>query len=670
MNEAQDRFKKVYERALTALRVGEPAQAEHQLRAIQAALPGEINSLRLLGLALLAQQKTFAAVATLARAVAAAPDFALARADLARGYRNAGRTEQAYTEIRAVLTRAPALGSAWLTYGDVLVDMQQYSAAAIAYRRSRRADPHAARLTAARRAYADGRHEDAETAFREILGVDASHVGALCGLAAVFIGTGMAFEAERLLRHALNQTAHSPLVWGLLGQALLESGRISEAEMATRRALLVEPKNVQNWIALGAVAARLLQPDKALMAYREAERLDPRQPLVHLSIGHVLKTLGRRAECERVYRECIARGVDSEEAYWSLADLKNYQFTDAEIAAMEDRLSGGASDAEAALLHFALGRAREQQGGTTKAFFHYREGNRLRAQRSPFDLAGYESKCRRVMARLGAAYFAGVESAGCADAAPIFIVGLPRSGSTLVEQILASHPSVEGTMELPNVPSYVREFDRLNARLDAYPESFELAPHAVLAALGQRYIEETSALRRGLPRFIDKLPNNFTHIGLIHAILPNATIIDVRRHPMDACFSCFKQYFASGQAFTYDLQCLGRYYRCYLELMNHWDAALPGKVLHLSYEDLVTAPDANIRRLLAHCGLEFNPRCLQFHETQRPIRTSSSEQVRQPLYASGVGYWRRFEGELQPLAQSLGDCVERHRSVEAWRLPD
>jgi hypothetical protein len=170
-------------------------------------------------------------------------------------------------------------------------------------------------------------------------------------------------------------------------------------------------------------------------------------------------------------------------------------------------------------------------------------------------------------------------------------------------------------------------------------------------------------LRRGLPRFIDKLPNNFTHAGLIHAILPHATIIDVRRHPMDACFSCFKQYFASGQTFTYDLHGLGRYYRLYLELMNHWDAVLPGKILHLYYEGLVAAPETHIRRLLTHCGLEFDPRCLQFHETQRPIRTSSSEQVREPLYASGVGYWRRFERELQPLAESLGDCVERYRTA-------
>jgi predicted Zn-dependent protease len=663
MREAQERFKQAYGRALKALRVGEPEQAELQLRAIQAALPGEVNSLRILGLALLVQQKTAAAVETLERAVAAAPDFDLARADLARAYRHAGRAAQAQDEIRAVLKRSPTLGSAWLIYGDVLVDMRKYSAAAIAYRRSQRADSYASRLAAARRAFAAGRSEDAESAFREILVIDASHVGALCGLAAVLISAGIALDAERLLRHALKQTAHSPLVWGLLGQALLETGRISEAEIATRRALLVEPKNVQYWIALGAVTARLLQPDKALMAYREAERLGPRHRLVHLSIGHVLKTLGCRDECERVYHECIARGLDSEEAYWSLADLKNYQFTQREIAAMKARLAEGAGEVGAALLHFSLGRAAEQQGSAIEAFFHYREGNRLRAQSSPFDLAGHESKCRRVMACLGAAYFGAVKGAGCADPAPIFIVGLPRSGSTLVEQILASHPSVEGTMELPNVPNYVRELDRLNPRLDAYPESLRAAPHGVLTALGNRYIEETRPLRRGLPRFIDKLPNNFAHVGLIHAILPNATIIDVRRHPMDACFSCFKQYFASGQAFTYDLQCLGRYYRCYLELMSHWDAVIPGKVLHLSYEDLVAAPGPNIRRLLAYCGLEFNPLCMKFHETQRPIRTSSSEQVRQPLYASSIGYWRRFERELQPLAESLGDCVDRYLSA-------
>lgn len=663
MNEAQQRFKRAYDSALNALRVGEPAKAERELQVIQAALPGEVNSLRILGLALLAQQKTAAATASLERAVASAPEFTAAHADLARCYRQAGRLEEAHAKIRGVLRCSPGLWGAWSTYGDILVDLRQYPAAAVAYRRARRADPRAAQLVEAQCELALGRRESAESAFREILADDPSHVGALCGLSAVLIEIGMTHEAERLLRHALNQTAHTPLVWGLLGQALLAEGRLLDAEAATRRALLVDPNNVQFWIGLGAVAARLLETERALAAYREAERLDPKQKLVHLSIGHVLKTLGRRADCERVYHECIARDLDAEEAYWSLADLKNYQFNPAEVAAMEARLGESANETRSALLHFALGRAREQQGSAEKAFRHYQEANRLRAQLMPFDIAAFEAKCRRVMASFGAAYFGSNRRAGYPDAAPIFIVGLPRSGSTLVEQILASHPSVEGTMELPNVPTYVREFDRLNGHVDAYPESFVAAPRAVLAAVGERYIRETRPLRHGLPHFIDKLPNNFPHVGLIHAVLPNAIIIDVRRHPMDSCFSCFKQYFSAGQAFTYDMECLGRYYRCYLDLMQHWDTQLPGKVLHLLYENLVMDPEANIRRLLAHCGLEFEPRCLKFHETQRPVRTSSSEQVRQPLYASGVGYWRRFERELQPLAQSLGTCIEEFCST-------
>jgi hypothetical protein len=350
----------------------------------------------------------------------------------------------------------------------------------------------------------------------------------------------------------------------------------------------------------------------------------------------------------------------------SLAELKNYVFTAAEIAAMETQLAariGG--DTNAARLRFALGRAYEQRGDASTAFTHYAAGNRLRRRESPFDFEGFEVQCRRVMSRLDENFFAAAARGGCTDPAPIFIVGLPRSGSTLVEQILSSHPAVEGTMELPNIPAYVAELQCLNARQDAYPDSLAAAPAPVLNALGRRYLRETAPLRSGRPRFTDKLPNNFLHLGLIHAILPRATIIDVRRHPMDACFSCFKQYFAAGQSFTYDLEELGRYYRIYLAMMDHWDAVIPGTVLHVSYEDLVREPHGQVRRLLGHCGLEFDAACLEFHRTQRPIRTASSEQVRQPLYTSGIGYWRRFERELRPLRVSLGDCLMRFPEIEA-----
>jgi hypothetical protein len=248
---------------------------------------------------------------------------------------------------------------------------------------------------------------------------------------------------------------------------------------------------------------------------------------------------------------------------------------------------------------------------------------------------------------------------GTGDEAPIFIVGLPRSGSTLVEQILATHPAVEGTFELPNVLTIVREFDHRGPDHDGYPESLGSVPTEAYTALGRRYLAETEPLRHGKPRFIDKMPNNFSHVGLIHAMLPRARIIDVRRYPMDSCFSTFKQYFAEGQSFSYSLDDLGRYYRCYLALMDHWDAVLPGRVLHVMYEEIVNDPEAQIRRLLAHCDLPWDAACLSFHETDRPVRTASAEQVRQPLYRSGIGYWKHFEQELAPLRAALGECLER-----------
>jgi tetratricopeptide (TPR) repeat protein len=400
--------------------------------------------------------------------------------------------------------------------------------------------------------------------------------------------------------------------------------------------------------------------DAAWRAYGEAARLNPREVRLPLSIGHLHKTLGNRRECEAAYKACLDLDPSFGEAYWSLADLKNYVFSDAEIAAMQALLKGdGGEDSDQAQLHFALGRAFENNKDYATAFAHYSTGNRRRRKTMSFDIKEFENKTRRVRDCFDAAFFAERAGAGYMDPAPIFIVGLPRSGSTLVEQILASHSRVEGTFELPNVLTIVREFDHANPEHDAYPENLRELPPEQFAMLGRRYIEETAPIRRGRAHFIDKMPNNFSHVGLIHAMLPKAIIIDVRRHPMDSCFSTYKQYFAEGQSFSYDLEDLARYYRCYLRLMDHFDEVLPGKVLHLRYEELVRDPETNIRRLLNHCRLDFEAACLAFHETKRPVRTASAEQVRQPLYASGVGYWKHFEPQLEPLRRVLGDCLQR-----------
>jgi tetratricopeptide (TPR) repeat protein len=646
--------------AHAALRAGRAATAERWLRSLDAQFPGDANCLWLLGAALQQQNKIPESVAVLEALLSRASDFADARVDLARAYRCDGNAARARDEVRRVLEKVPHHHLAWLAYGDALVDLQQYADARVAFERARLTDPHRQGVEEATAALVADDRKTSERIFREILQIDASHVASLCGLAALSIAADKSNDAERLLRHALKQSAHSPLAWRGLVQALVSLGRLEEADAAARRLVKIEPENPQTWITIGSVSTRLMRQEQALEAYEQAARLKPEEVQLRMSIGHIHKTLGRRDESEAAYKAALAMDPGVAEAYWSLADLKNYTFSDAEIAAMQHLLANGKIErSNSAQLCFALGKALEQRHQYADAFAYYARGNTLRRVDAPFDIEHFERRTARIRAFFDTAFFAKCAGGGDPSTAPIFIVGLPRSGSTLVEQILASHSRVEGTMELPNIITITHQFDDMVASRDGYPETVGTAPVGLFAALGGRYLAETAPLRAGREHFTDKLPNNFSHVGLIHAILPHAIIIDARRHPMDCCFSTFKQHFAEGQTFSYDLDDLGRYYRCYLSLMDHWDVVLPGKVLHLQYEDLVRDPEANIRLLLDHCRLSFEAACLSFHQTRRSVRTASAEQVRQPIYTSGVGHWRHFEEELEPLRRALGDGLER-----------
>ncbi|MFI4906783.1 MAG: tetratricopeptide repeat-containing sulfotransferase family protein [Steroidobacterales bacterium] len=654
-------FEERRRRAQAMLRIGQAAAAEKWLRALEAESPGEVNCLWLLGVALLEQSRIEDSVAMLERALQSAPGFAEARVDLARAWRRAGRAAQAREEVRRVLEELPHHHRAWLAYGDVLVDLGQYDDARIAFERARLTDPERVHIEEATAALLGSDRRRSEELFRVVLRRDPSHAAALCGLAAVSLAADVPHDAERLLRHALRQSEHLPLAYRGLAPALLGLGRLTEAEAATRYLARIEPKSPQTWVTAAGVAIRLMRQTEAIDAYERALQLRPQEVGLRMSIGHLQKTLGQRADSEASYKAALAMDPGRAEAYWSLADLKNYAFSDEEIAAMQ-RLtdSDPRGPSNEAQLDFALGKAFEQRRRYREAFAYYARGAELRRREAPFDIAQFERRCERIRAFFDAAFFAAHRNGGDSSRAPIFIVGLPRSGSTLVEQILASHSAVEGTMELLNVLNIVREFDDMAPGRNGYPQAVGSAAPERFTELGRRYVEQTAPLLRlDRQRFTDKLPNNFSHIGLIHAILPHATVIDARRHPMDACFSTFKQYFAEGQNFSYDLEDLGRYYRCYLALMDHWDAVLPGKVLHVRYEELVRSPEAGIRRLLGHCGLDFEPGCLAFHETRRAVRTASAEQVRQPIYTSAVGHWRHFEKELEPLRRALGDCLAR-----------
>jgi len=653
-------FQEAYARAVALLERGDAPAAERELREMQRRLPGEVNIQRVLGLSLLAQGKNAEGIGVLEAVLAAAPDFAHAMVDLARAYRAQGRLQAAAALLRKALEQDGTLHDGWRLFGDLLANLGDFAAARQAFQRFIDTDAYGRTLGEA--ALCMGRDEGpkAEAIFRRVLHEDPNHIGALCGLAAISLAAGYPQDAERLLKHALKQSAHMPLIRRGMAQAHLEAGDLAESEAAIRHSLLIDASSSASWVQLGSVLAHTMRQTAALDAYDQALRIDPNQIRVILSRGHVLKTLGRRAEAEAAYLRCLELQPDFGEAYYSLADLKNYLFSDAEVSAMQKVLQGSQASGNAeAQVNFALGRAFEQRKLYSQAFARYAAGNVARRRSAPFDAAAFEQKCRRVAAIFNAEFFRSRGASGIADAAPIFVVGLPRSGSTLVEQVLASHSCVEGTMELPHILRFVRELDHHKGGSDAYPESVSGLSVDRLIHLGTRFIDETHIYRSGRPRFIDKMPNNFSHIGLIHLILPKATIIDVRRHPMDTCFSAYKQHFAQGQSFTYDLEDLGRYYRSYLELMDHWDRVLPGKVFHLAYEDLVRDTEPSIRKLLAHCGLEFEPACLRFHETQRSVRTASSEQVRVPIYDSSIGHWKHFESELEPLRRSLGSSLAR-----------
>jgi len=378
---------------------------------------------------------------------------------------------------------------------------------------------------------------------------------------------------------------------------------------------------------------------------------------LHLSVAHALKTLGNQKEAVKSYRSAYTAQPDFGDAYWSLANLKTYRFTDDEIARMriqEERTDIRAVDRYH--LCFALGKAFEDRSEFAESFRYYQTGNALKKSEIRFKLQPILRNAELQPATCTREFFEARRGYGfdCSD--PIFIVGLPRAGSTLLEQILASHSRVEGTTELPEILRLVgelqgREPDTANPRYpailaDLKPEDF--------VRFGEKYIADTRLYRSGLPRFIDKMPNNFRHIGLIHLILPNAKIIDARREPMACCFSNFKQLFASGQEFTYSLEDIASYYRMYVELMRHWDEVLPGQVLRVQHEDVVEDLEGNVRRILDFCGLDFEPACLEFYKTERSVRTASSEQVRQPIYKEGLDQWRNFDPWLGELKRALG----------------
>jgi len=648
----------------TKLLASAPALAAEQADEILKAAPRHPLALLIRGVARRNLGDPAAALEVLQPLADAQPGWAPAHYELGVTLGRVGRGEDAVEALRRAVQLKFDIGDAWRLLGDHLTAMGETAGADAAYANHIRASTRDPRLLGPARALCENRIAVAEALLKEHLKASPTDVAAIRMLAEVAARIGRYADAEDLLRRCLELAPSFTAARHNYAVVLHRRNKAAEALREIDRLLALEPHSPAFRSLKAAILARLGEFEQSIELYGAVLADYPGQAKLWMSYGHALKTAGRQPEGVAAYQRGIKLSPGLGEAYWSLANLKTFRFTAGEIDAMRAQLGrSDLSDEDRLHFHFALGKALEDAGDHAQSFRHYSEGNRLRRGGVYYDAEETTAHVRRSTALFSAEFFARRAGSGCPAPDPIFIVGLPRSGSTLLEQILASHSAVEGTMELPDVIGIVRSLSGREKRSDIsnYPDVLADLGRRELELLGKRYIEQTQVQRKTTaPFFIDKLPNNWAHVGLIHLMLPNAKIIDARRHPLSCCFSCYKQHFARGQSFTYSLEELGRYYRDYVELMAHFEAVLPGRIHRVIYEEMVDNTEAEVRRLLAYCALPFEPACLRFYETERAVRTASSEQVRRPIFRDAIEQWRPYEAWLGALREALGPVLHSY----------
>jgi len=609
-----------------------------------------------------------AAIAVLESMTQSEPRSATILLELARAYRAAGRAREALAELDRAIAIDPAFADAWQELAATRFSLGDLLGGDRAYAAYMRLAPDPPELNEVKLAIDEGRWDAAEALLGTRLSQAPRDTLALRLAADLAIRRGERATAERRLRECLDHAPGDAQARHDLARLLHSQERIPETLTLLERLLATEPENV-DYIVLKAQAIRLVgRMDEALSLMERAATARPDSPVIPLIFGAIMREIGDRSAAEACFRRAIALRPSFGEAYWNLSDLKTLRFSEADLAAMRAQLGGtSASLADRVYLEFALGKACEDAGDFAAAFAHYARANGAQRASIRYDAAAHSARIRRTKSLFSRQFFSDRSQWGLARSDPIFIVGLPRSGSTLIEQILASHSQVEGTQELADIPNFVYEFivNSPTPEETVYPQVVADLGEADVANLASRYLTQTAVHRPlGRPRFVDKMLGNFQHIGLIHLMFPRAVIIDARRHPLACGLSCFRQLFARGQYFTYGLEDLGRYYRDYVELMEHFERELPGRVHRVHYEQLVAEPERTVRSLLDHCGLHFEPACLRFYENPRTVMTISSEQVRRPIYTDAVEQWRHFEPWLGDLKSALGDLVERYPAFQ------
>ena len=646
-----------------------PDLALRQAAEILRSFPDHPIALLIVGSAQRQQGDLGAALATLEPLARSQPTASAVHYEYGLALGTAGKGEAAVATLRHALELNPDLAGAWRALADHLAASGDVQGADAAYARHIKSSTRDPRLLKPAAALVENDIPLAEKLLREHLKEHPTDVAAIRMLAEVAARLGRYFDSETLLARCLELAPGFAAARAQYVAVLNRQNHCAAALEHLEPLLAAEPDNPNYRTLKATVLVGIGEYQQSIGLYTRILAEYPHQAKVWLMLGHVRRTAGLQVESIQAYRRSLELAPDLGEAYWSLANLKTFRFSDADVRAMEAQLAREQTSVENRLhLHFALGKAREDQAQYAASFQHYDQGNRLRRSQihyAPQDNSRLVEDSRKLYTR---EFFRERAGAGCQAADPIFVVGLPRAGSTLVEQILSSHSLVEGTMELHDMISIARglEVERQPGDLQSkYPDVVAGVSPQRLRQLGEQYLEVTRVQRKtAAPFFIDKMPNNFRHIGLIHLVLPNAKIIDARRQPLGSCFSAFKQHFARGQHFSYDLEHLGRYYGEYLDLLAHFDQVLPGRVHRVCYESMIEDTDTQVRALLDYCGLPFEAQCLRFYENTRPVRTASSEQVRRPIFREGLDQWRHYEPWLGPLKTALGATLAQDPTAQ------
>ena len=641
----------------------DPAAAARHASDILASSPGHEEANLLLATACRRLGDAATATGVLESLSKVHPASPVMQLELGRAYAAAGRGAEALAAFRRAVGRDAALADGWRELAAQRFLAGETLLGDAAYLKYSRLAPEPPELLDAKVALGADRLDAAEAMLRQHLRQAPRDVAALRLLADVAARRGNRPEAERYLTQCLELAPGNAAARHELARLLYRQERIAEALPLIERLLAAEPRNT-SYLSLQAQAMRLVGRTAESIALMEGVVADfPDDAQAWLIFGNLMREVGEQARAIEAFRRSLAAQPGFGEAYWALANLKTFRFTDGDMESMQRQLEQSpASGSSRIHLEFALGKALEDAERFAASFDHYARGAALQRATMAYDPSATTAYTQRSKALYTERFFADRSGWGDERTDPIFIIGLPRCGSTLLEQILASHSQIEGTRELPDVPAIVMQlFCRPNPDSSDYPESLASLGRAEIEALAARYLAGTEVRRPlRLPRFVDKMLGNFSHLGLIHLMFPGATIIDARRHPLGCGFSCYKQLFAQGMNYSYDLGELGLYYRDYFDLMEHIDVVLPGRVHRVHYEQLVEDPESEVRRLLDYCRLPFEAECLRFYANRRAVQTISSEQVRRPIYSDAVDQWRHYEPWLGPLKDALGDLVDQY----------